>query len=294
MKNWFKISSTITFLLFPVILFCQNEWSFKYFYEDEYLRDESYWKKLDRTIPVEQQKQVFERIALENNRDPDKFFGFQQNSEGVHILDLNSDPYLDVIYLSGFGIYTVQVFLGVRDSFQLAMEDGLGVSTRLKYVEKKCVEIVVYAVPYIDPFYFVNTWTIENNDISLKAHQVLIEGLEKPKKFFKQPLNCLVIQDNSSLRENPKEVPGLYSFDNPEDYKYYNENDNILDKYSKGTMGKAWGEVIDKKGEKWWLVEMPAPKVKTYSVFYRDYDGDLMDKVFYIGWMKAANLEATR
>ena len=291
-----KIIFLIPFICLCTLCFGQNERHLKEFFKKSltYTQIVEKLKVHESNTSVEEKEIKFGKFKnyLKSLFPNDENFENIEPNEVIFI-DLNGDGVDDVIYLNSIGLPSTEIYIDSHASYRKVLGSIFNPSyiTELTFNDRKCVRLVLsYDDNYITQGERAETvYKLKNDSFELSYFRFSRLCTFTPKLFFETPINLKTHYNSSPLRENPKIGKGECFFKETSD-SFYNENNNIIVRYFKDTECFCWAKFIDKKGNIWYLVEMPRlNELTSEKNITKDFHS--LEKEFQIGWMEAKFLD---
>ncbi len=235
------------------------------------------WNKIEWKLKNEDRYILYQRFTAIQGNDSLGYFGFHNDTNHVHFVNLNQDAFPDVIYETGLGVSPIYLFLGQKDTFELLLREDLSYLKEISY--QNDTTIVILDVPaYIESIQSELTICIKKDKIISNSMRSMMDCMQEPQKYFHTIMPIRTIIDDCPIRENARISKGECFYEDGD--LEYNNKGNILRRYLKNTEGVAWGERFDAFGNKWWLVEI-------FS------NNEFRENFYQIGWMNALDLEVS-
>lgn len=205
----------------------------------------------------------------------------------LHVIDLNNDNLNDIVFdgYSGGEPFEIMFFLNDGNKFRKIFTGYQGI-TKIEFENK------ILSKVYMQDWGCCTEYLISNSIYSVNSKNLDFELLSKskyfidsdlPNKYFKEPIEFCVKNNNYNLRLNP------YIDDNSNSHGYEGQTikGNIIGKLQMGTDGFALGEKKDSKGRNWWFVAIPSQSKIMNSLFY-DSENETSYK---LGWISSRFVE---
>lgn len=282
----------LIFALITSITFCkgQNERHLKDFFKRSHYIENA--KRINKVEPCFTKDKRIKALAnfiryRQNSSNKNSVFGGDRSA--IHYININDDEYLDIIYIDSSGLNNVSIFQGLKDSFRLILEASPpNFLKELKFFKRKCIEVVLESIPYIDKDHSEMVYKLVKDSFELQSWRRNRDCTEKPSKYYKKAVKIKTLRDSCPLRENPKIDKGECFFEDGDDI--YNKTSNIIGQFNRNTKGFCWAEKRDSKNALWFLVELPL-KNKILTKEEIRNDPNYLNIEYYVGWIEASLVE---
>ena len=250
------------------------------------------WHNIEASVSAQYKDSVVTALAPFFNDFKTEYNSNIPLAANVHLLELNGDGHLDVIYNGTVNAESdaVWLFINQKDHYQKLPQEWWGQIKELSFTENRLATFTILdfgcCAEYIA---FETTYAVDQR---LKAIPVLQRGtafftqrprshvLAKPQ-FFALSTQSFLATDSIPLRTAPviddtstrvADVVG---------------KGNCLLMLGKGAKGFAWANQVDSLGQQWRYVEMlPTKNSKGYLMYSK---GDLPTRTY--GWLKASDIK---
>jgi hypothetical protein len=233
------------------------------------------WSKLEWKLKDTDKLILFQRFTAIQGNDSLGYFGFDNDTNHVHFVNLNQDTFPDVIYETGLGVSPLYLFLRQKNTFKLLLGEDLSYLKEISYQNDTTI-VILDVPPYIESIQSEITICLKQDKIISNSMRSMMDCMQEPQTYFESVIPIRTIIDDCPIRENARISKGECFYEDGD--LEYNIRNNILRRYPQNTEGVAWGERFDAFGNKWWLVEILS-KTEFRENFYQ------------IGWMNAIDLE---
>jgi hypothetical protein len=261
-------------LAFTILSISSNAQQFRHI-KNLFKRANPDWSKLEWKLKDTDKLILFQRFTAIQGNDSLGYFGFDNDTNHVHFVNLNQDTFPDVIYETGLGVSPIYLFLGQKDTFKLLLREELSYLKEISYQNDTTI-VILDVPPYIESTHYEITLFLNKNKIISKNERSRMVCMQEPQTYFESIIPIRTIIDECPTRENARISKGECYYEDGE--LDYNNRNNILRRYPQNTEGVAWGERFDAFGNKWWLVEILSKN-------------DFVENFYQIGWINAIDLE---
>lgn len=256
--------------------------NFKFFSEKEKIN----WENIDSKIDKKKKLEIYKKIKPLVFPGCKECYEYITNSDlykSTHLIDINSDGKLDVIYEGPSGAEgdKVQIFLYEKDKFTNVFEGYQNLQS-LNIENGKLKSFILLNFGCCADYNESQVQYFVNNKFEIKPlfERTKVSYIHPPKSIFKSPIKFKVINDKYTLRSSPLvDDTATYIWDKVTE-------GNWVERFPKGSTGYAWAEKKDKTGRIWWFVEMEPLKSQKGSSH-----GDEFIPTRHLGWMSSRFLK---
>lgn len=244
------------------------------------------------TIKTDNDHSLIKSFILKNKSEFEWYFLGEDYSPTIndlfgslHLIDLNGDSKLDVIFdgESGGEPYSIKIFINTNADFEKVLDVQQGIQD-LVFNNGCLAEITIIdwgcCAEYISHHYsYTVDFSTKIQPFNLAYTLQSFDKIKWPSHYDLEQTYFHVKNDNYNLRFEPK-------IDDSTTYEveFGTLKGNIISKLPKETKGYRLAQKIDETGRAWWFVAI-VPNDKIAKCVY--YHQKNKSPVYYLGWISS-------
>jgi hypothetical protein len=208
------------------------------------------WLGVEKQLDFDKKKEIILALGREDFYNNQLFTAYgEAYARNYHLIDLNNNGKLDVIYNAADGADTdlILIWKNTEDGYKRVFSQT-GVIKNLEIFENEII-IIVDNFPFSDRYYGkIQKFSISNNSAILTKEYRYMDNIILPPEFY-DIYDFKTINENYNLRTSPRIINE--PCDEYPDGKLY--CGNIATELKSGTKGKAIFAYQDENERIWWF-----------------------------------------